>query len=130
MKINERKIDIDAETKSKEKEIVNMSETKHSVIVTTVNQGYSEEVMNAARSNGAKGGTVFHTNCIINDETMNFWNLDFNEEKETVLIITDNDKKLGIMKAISESCGINTKANGLVLSIPIDNIMGINTGEH
>ena len=39
----------------------------------------------------------------------------------------DNEKKIGIMKAITDSCGMSTKANGIVISLPIDNIMGINS---
>jgi len=108
------------------KEIFNMSEIKYSIVAVTVNQGYCEDVMNAARSVGAKGGTVFHNNCIVNESSKGFWGCDFDEEKETVLIITENEKKLDIMKAISDACGICTEAKGIVLSMPIDNIMGIN----
>lgn len=101
-----------------------MSETKYTMIAATVNQGFSEKVMNAARTAGAKGGTVFHNRCIINEETMSFWGFDFQEEKETVLIISDIGNKINIMQAICQDCGVNTKAQGIVLSMPIDSIIG------
>ncbi len=117
----------DNQEKEPSKEMETMSEHKYSVIAATVNQGYSEEVMNAARAAGARGGTYFHNNCIMNEDGTGFFGSDFNEEKETVLIITEQDKKLDIMKAICEACGMHTEAKGFVISMPIDNIMGLNS---
>ena len=126
MKFSE-KIELSNERSTENKEMKTMSDTKFSVIAATVNLGYSEEVMNAARNAGARGGTVFHNNCIINEEALSLWGNDFNEEKETVLIIANNEKKLDIMKSITNSCGMATEAKGIVFSLPIDNIMGINS---
>ena len=41
-----------------------MTENAYSLIMAIVNQGFSEEVMNAARPKGASGGTVFHLSLI------------------------------------------------------------------
>lgn len=38
-----------------------MQENDYQIIVALVNQGYSEEVMAAARPAGAAGGTVLHS---------------------------------------------------------------------
>ncbi len=112
-------------TEKSKGEVANyMSEMKYSLIAATVNQGFCEDVMNAARAAGAKGGTYFHTNgtiCESNEQLCT----EFCEEKETVLIIADNESKLEIMRAISRNCGINTEAQGVVVSLPIDNIMGL-----
>ena len=115
------------EKNGNEKGMENMSENKYSVIAATVNQGYSEEVMNAAREAGARGGTVFHNNCIVADSAANLRGADFCEERETVLIIIENEKKLDVMRAITDACGIPTEAKGVVISMPIDNIMGLNS---
>ncbi|MBE7037226.1 MAG: hypothetical protein E7403_08030 [Ruminococcaceae bacterium] len=108
-----------------QKEMEMMSEHKYSLIAATVNQGYSEEVMNASRAVGARGGTFFHNNWIMNEESTASFGAEFNEEKETVLIITEKEKKLDIMKAICDACGMHTPAKGFVISMPIDNIMGL-----
>ena len=47
------------------------------------------------------------------------------EEKEMLLIITEVEKKLSIMKAVTEQFGQHSDAKGLVISMPIDNVMGI-----
>lgn len=127
-KISER-LNPDITEKTTGEGLKHMSEMKYSLIAATVNQGFSEEVINAARAAGAKGGTCFHTNGAVNENNEHLWGTDFQEEKETVLIIADNESKLGIMQAISHSCGINTEAQGIVVSMPIDNIMGLSAEE-
>ncbi len=105
------------------KDITNMS--KHSLIAAIVNQGFSEEVMEAARSAGAMGGTVFPNRQIADENTVNFWGHTVQEEKETVIILANDQSKLKIMQAISEKCGMHSDAKGAVLCVPVDNVMGI-----
>ena len=42
-----------------------------------------------------------------------------------VLILAEHESKVGIMSAISEKCGMHSEAKGLVVSLPIDSVMGI-----
>ena len=102
-----------------------MTETTHSLILAAVNNGYSEELMNVARAYGARGGTVIHSRAIGDEKAVSFWGVTLHEEKELVLIITDSNSKLRIMQAISEKCGMNSDAKGVVLSLPIDKVMGL-----
>lgn len=112
------------ETKERKDETV-MGETKYSLIAAVINQGYSEEVMDVAREAGAGGGTVVHSRRIGNKEAMGFWGMSIQEEKEMLFIVTDNDRKLRIMQAIGEKCGMHSKAKGIVLSLPIDTVIGL-----
>ncbi len=90
-----------------------------------VNQGFSEEVMNAARPKGASGGTVFHSRRIGNEEAMKFWKISVQEEREVVLILAQKEDKLEIMQEIGRQCGMNSKAQGIVMSLPVDGIAGL-----
>ena len=47
------------------------------------------------------------------------------EEQEFVLVIVPKDKKADIMKSVSDSCGLKTPAKGVILSIPIEEIIGL-----
>ncbi len=111
------------EEKKKEEAIV--GEIKHSLIVAIVNQGYSEAVMDAAREAGAGGGTVVHSRRLGDTEAMSFWGLSIQEEKEIVFIVAGKEQKLKIMQAIGEKCGVHKEAKGIVLSLPIDSVIGI-----
>lgn len=110
---------------SKRKGESEMSETEHALVVDFVNRGFSGEVMTAAREAGAVGGTVLHSHSIGSEQTAGFWGLGIQEEKDIVLIITDSEHRKGIMTKIGETCGINSKAKGTVISLPIDSVMGI-----
>lgn len=102
-----------------------MAETKYSLILSVVNRGFCSEVMEAAKSAGAGGGTVMHSRSIGSEEATAFWGLGIQEEKEIVLIIADSDKKADIMTAVSSKCGMQSDAKGIIMSLPIDSVMGI-----
>lgn len=108
-----------------ERKEADMTENAYSLIMAIVNQGFSEEVMNAARPKGASGGTVFHSRRIGNEEAMKFWKISVQEEREVVLILAQKEDKLEIMQEIGRQCGMNSKAQGIVMSLPVDGIAGL-----
>lgn len=108
-----------------EQEVPPMAEYSFSLVMAIVDQGYSEDVMNAARPAGARGGTVFHSRRVVNEETMRMWGISIQPEKEIVLIVVGNDYKKAIMQAISAACGVQSEAHGLVISMPVDEAIGL-----
>lgn len=102
-----------------------MTENQYTLIVAMVDRGFSGDVMEAAKAAGAGGGTVINSRGIEKEEATQFWGLSLQEEKELVLILADHEDKRPIMEAISEKCGMKSEAKGLVLSLPIDAVMGI-----
>lgn len=42
-----------------------------------------------------------------------------------MLILADHDDKMKIISAVSEKFNIQSKAKGLVLSLPVDSVMGV-----
>ena len=101
-------------------------DNEYSAIMAIVNQGFSEEVMNAARPMGASGGTVFHSRRIGSEEAMKFWNISIQQEREVVLILAKKENKKAIMQAVNKECGMQSEARGIVLSLPVDEIIGVN----
>ena len=104
-----------------------MKEATNSLLLVMINQGYSEEVMNAARKAGAIGGTVVRARRLGSQEPLQRWGLHVQEEKEMIYILTTQENKTAIMKAIGENCGMHTEAQGVVLSIPVDAVAGLGT---
>ena len=111
------------ETQGKGESIMN--DTTYTLISALVDRGFSGEVMEAARAAGAGGGTVVHSRGIQSEKAIGFWGLGVGAEKEMVLILADVENKSKIMTAISEKCGMHSDAKGIVLSLPIDAVMGI-----
>ncbi len=108
---------------SQRKGEVTMSE--YVTIAAIVNRGFSGDVMVAAREKGARGGTVIHSLNVETEEVAGFWGSSVQEEREIVLIIADSENKLPIMQNISEKCGMHSDAKGLVISMPIDTVIGV-----
>ena len=108
-----------------ERKVYYMPESKHVLITAVVNRGFGGEVMTVAREAGARGGTLLHSRSIGSEEASGFWGLGIHEEKEIVLILADHAMKVGIMRAISENCGMQSEAQGLVMAMPVDSVMGV-----
>jgi nitrogen regulatory protein PII len=95
------------------------------LIVSIVNQGYSDELMNTARAAGATGGTVINARGQAHEGAVKFFGVSVQDEKEMILILTSREKKVAIMRALCETHGLNSKAQGIVFSLPVDNVMGL-----
>lgn len=102
-----------------------MTENNYTLIAAFVDRGFSGDVMEAAKAAGAGGGTVLHGRSIGSKDATGFWGQSVQEEKDIVLILAPHKNKVAIMRAISEKCGMHSKAKGTVVSLPIDEVMGI-----
>lgn len=95
------------------------------LIITITNKGYNQLVMDAAREAGARGGTVMKAHGT-GSELTKFFGISITDEKEMVYIVAKREERENIMKAIMEKAGVNTEAHGVVFSIPVDAVEGIN----
>lgn len=102
-----------------------MANYAYAMIMVIANQGHSEDVMEAARSAGATGGTVIHARQAANEEAMKFWGMQIQPEREIIMILAAQEEKIEIMKAIGKQCGRNSEAKGVIFSLPVDNVVGI-----
>ena len=111
----------------KEKEAGKMSnEIKHDLVMAIVNQGYSDELMTVAREAGASGGTIINARGIAHQGPVKFFGVSVQDEREIILMVALREKKAAIMQAVSQNYGIATEAGGIILSVPVDTLMGLN----
>ena len=96
------------------------------LVFAVINHGYSDDFMTVAREAGATGGTVISARGLAHEGPVKFFGVSVQDEKEIVIILTSREKKLAIMQAVSLSYGITTKAEGLIFSLPVDSVMGLN----
>lgn len=95
------------------------------LLIAVCNQGFTEEVMQAARRAGAGGGTVVHAKGTANQYTEKFFGITLSEEKEVILIVTRNTDRNRIMDAIKADAGISSDAHTIVFSLPVEDVAGI-----
>ena len=102
-----------------------MKQFKHEVILCVVNSGFSEAAMEAARECGARGGTVFRARGTANLEAEKMLNILIQPENEVVMILVDSSVKNDILHALYKTVGLNTPGQGIVFSLPVDQVVGI-----
>lgn len=100
-------------------------ELTHELIIVITNQGYTDKVMDAARSAGAGGGTAIHAKGTGAELARKFFGVSIASEKEIVFILTSVETKKPIMKAIMSEAGMQTKAQSLVFSLPVSDLAGL-----
>ena len=98
---------------------------KFEVILCIVNSGFAEAAMDAAKQFGAKGGTVFHGRGTVSKEAEKFFNITIQPEKEIVLILVNTKIKDAILKGLYDAIGMETNAQGIAFSLPVDDVVGI-----
>lgn len=98
---------------------------RYALILVVVNRGSLDTVMDAARSEGARGGTVLHARRVGMDDTENLLGFTLQPEKELVAILAPVTQKHALMVAINRAAGLTTEAGGIVFSLPVDDLAGL-----
>lgn len=105
--------------------IKTMEDNKFELILTVVTKGCFDDVMEAAKANGASGGTLIHARGLGTKEAEKFLGITIQPEKDLVMIVVPTGKKQCIMEAITKAAGLNTEGKGICFSVPVDGALGI-----
>ena len=98
-----------------------MEASAFSLIITIVNRGFADEVMDAARVRGATGGTIIHgKGSTGSKELEQFYNIILQEEKEAILIVASKEKRNDIMDGILHAANLSSEAHGVTFSLPVE----------
>lgn len=98
---------------------------QHELIIVVLNEGFSDFVMDAARSAGAAGGTVLHAKGTGAVKAERFFGVALADEKDIIYIVSRAGEKAAIMRAIREKAGPETKAGAICFSLPISAVAGL-----
>ena len=102
-----------------------LKNTDHDLIVVIAEHGYTNLVMDAARTAGAYGGTVVHARGTGMEAAEKFMGVSLAEEKEIIYIVTRSEEKNTIMKAIMTEAGLDSKAKAVCFSLPVTDTAGL-----
>lgn len=100
-------------------------EFAHEVIICIVNNGFSDTVMDAAKSAGARGGTVMSARGTADKEAEKLFNISLQPEKELVLIIVPAGIRDNVLHALYKAAGVGTPAQGIAFAMPVDAVVGL-----
>lgn len=99
--------------------------SKFECIMTIVDGGYSEVVVDAAKSAGAKGATIINARGSVAKEPNKFFKLNIQPDKQVVLILSKQEETKTIVESISKAAGMNTKSHALSFVLPVEEAIGM-----
>ena len=102
------------------------NDAAHDLVITVLNRGYCEDVMDVARAAGATGGTVLNARGCGAAGAEKFFGMVIAPEKEMIWIVTPKGVSCEIMAAIAESVGPMTDAGAVSFTMPVSHVRGIN----
>ncbi len=108
-----------------DKEEQAMKEHPYALLWISVKAGHGDEAVDAARKAGARGGTVLKGSRCSSETASSFLGISIREEQDLVMIVLPAETKPAVMSAVSTACGLNTPAHGVVVSMPVDEVMGL-----
>lgn len=100
---------------------------KFDLVVTIVNQGFGDTVMDVARECGARGGTILNARGTARAEAESKYGIMIHPEKEVVLILANEKIKEKILHAIYQKVGLDTPGQGIAFTTPVDDVVGLKT---
>ena len=99
---------------------------QHTLILVAVNYGYTDAVMDTARSCGAKGGTVIRARWAGSRTVEKFAGITLQEEKEILAIVASRKEQAHIMEEINRLHGLRSSPQAVVIGLPIDHMAKLN----
>ncbi len=101
----------------------------HELITVIVNRGYADDVMDAARKAGARGGTIIHARGTGKPDDERFFGITIVPEKETVLILSERNGSAAIKNAIAGLPCLKEQGIGIMYTTPVEQFyqLGVNS---
>ncbi|NLI70698.1 MAG: P-II family nitrogen regulator [Firmicutes bacterium] len=100
-------------------------ECSYDLIVTIVNKGDSEKVVEASRNSGAEGGTILSGRGTGIHEQAKLFGLTIEPEKELVLTLIKNELTSRVLEAIVDEIQLNRPGKGIAFVIKVERVVGI-----
>ena len=106
-----------------------MKTDNHEVIFAIVESGYADDVMDIARAEGARGGTILNARGVAREDAAAFFGIALHAEKEILMMVVEKDIRDNILNAVYKHMGMEKKAHGIVFSLPVSDAAGLAKAE-
>lgn len=98
----------------------NMESSGYKLITIIVNSGHGDDVMEAARKAGARGGTIMSARGTGTEDDVKFFGITLVPEKDMLLIACEEAKREAIMAAIAAVPSLNQPGGGIAYTMNIE----------
>lgn len=112
--------------RSAEKEYpMDVEEMPFDLIIAIVDNDTADDIMDVARSAGARGGTVMRVRGAGIKYAEKFYGITIQPEKEIIFTLVKHTSRKAIMEAMQKAIDSTGKITGIVFSLAADNVTGI-----
>jgi len=95
------------------------------LIVTIINKGWADEIVEAARNAGAEGGTVLYGRGTGVHERKSFFGILIEPEKEVVLTLIPRERTQSVLQAIVKAGQLEKPGTGIAFVLDVSQVAGI-----
>lgn len=102
-----------------------MKTENHEVIFAILNAGFAEDVMDVAREQGVRGGTILNARGVVKEDAANFFGITVHADKEILMMVVEKSIRDRVLNAIYKEMGMAKKAKGIAFSLPVTDVAGL-----
>ena len=102
-----------------------MKTNDHEVVFAIVNYGYAEDVLDIAREQGVRGGTILNARGVVREEAAAFFGITLHQDKEILMMVVEKSIRDNVLNAIYKQMGMAKKAKGIAFSLPVSDVAGL-----
>lgn len=102
-----------------------MTTNNHEVVFAIVDSGFAQDVMEVAKEQGARGGTILNARGVVGQEAAAFFGITIHSEKEILMMVVEKDIRDNVLNAIYKQMGMAKKAKGIAFSLPVSDVAGL-----
>lgn len=100
------------------------------LIVTIVEKGYAEDVIDFSKKAGAEGGTILSGRGCGPHDTAKLLGILIEPEKEVVLTLVPHSKTNTILTAIEIGMNLNEPGKGIAFVLNVSNVVGLGVSKN
>lgn len=105
---------------------MNQNQIQFNLIITIVDKGRENIVVDATKKAGAEGGTIVFGRGTGVHEHAKLFSIQIEPEKSIVLTLTVKENTERVLRAIEEEACINKPGKGIAMVLPVERTAGIN----
>ena len=102
-----------------------MKTSEHEVIFAIVNSGFAEDVMEVAREQGVRGGTILNARGVVREDAAAFFGITLHADKEILMMVVEKSLRDKVLNAIYKEMGMAKKAKGIAFSLLVSDVAGL-----
>ncbi len=102
-----------------------MTTNNHEVIFAIVDAGFAEDVMDVAREQGVRGGTILNGRGVASQEAAAFFGITLHSEKEILMMVVEKSIRDNVLNAIYKGMDMSKKAKGIAFCLPVSDVAGL-----